>query len=303
MTEIKQFDSYEIISINPQVVKINDIIFYGFYLLNKDEKIINIISVTDNLYEMSPEEITMFHRFSYKCIILCVTSLNKCIRLFNEFKWNYHNNYTQINFDISHIKFNESDLSVSFDKKIEKCQGSWHITNYKYNIKYDVKQNKYITTGVRSYTSISPEPISEIQPPLATNFTAIVSLNYNKDDDIMNSYEKIKSKNDSIVEHLNSIVELNKIKNDEIETLKIINKKHCDQHFKDVIKDNELLKKENILLKHKIDQLMDELNKFCFRCYDKYIKPTKIIKCEHKYICHICTLKITKCPTCDIPYD
>ena len=158
----------------------------------------------------------------------------------------------------------------------------------------------------------------------------MVSVIYNKDDDILSSYEKIKKENENIMNHLNSIVEFNKTKNNEIEALKIINKKHFESNFDELNKEIAELKKENnniLKLKNENDIMkqtllsqentINEMKKyvkeledkieaithFCFRCNDKYIKSEKKITCEHKYICNYCTLNINECPKCNSMYD
>jgi hypothetical protein len=359
---MNKIESFEIISVNPQVVKINEQIFYGFYLLEKDDKIINIILLRDNLFGENNNVVSfdgggnynMHNTFSkvhtvipenFECknFVLCITSLNKCIRLFQDLRWfrrddfardNHGNALTNI-FSLSKINFIENDLSLSFE--IFHSNGSQ--SNYgrnetiKYEIKYNIKQHKYIISPETFYDGYQKR---NTRIPLATNFTEMVSVNYNKDDDIISSYEKIKKENENIMNHLNSIVEFNKIKNDEIESLKIINKKHFESNFIDLNKEIEHLrkensniieiKKENDIMKQTIslqeikisscqntiydlekyikqlENKLEEMNHCCFRCNDKYIKSDKKINCEHKYICNHCTLNICMCPKCNTMY-
>ena len=49
--------------------------------------------------------------------------------------------------------------------------------------------------------------------------------------------------------------------------------------------------------------MTEEANQYCFRCYDKYVKSAKTINCEHKYICHHCTIILKECPRCNSPYN
>jgi len=331
--EISKIDSFEIVSVNPQVVKINEQMFYGFYLLNRDEKIINIISLKDNLINDIKNhswkyQMNLFKKYNY--LVLCITSLGRCIRLFKEFKWYGHMGNKGIQFFISNLNFNKDSSSVSL--KLEHYEDHSFMSNHncEYIIQYDIKQHIYNVTEKQS----NQNKILGI--PLATNFTEMVSVNYNKDDDILSSYEKIKKENENIMNHLNSIVEFNKIKNDEIESLKIINKKHFESNFIELNKEIEHLrkensniieiKKENDIMKQTIslqeikinscqntiydlekyikqlENKLEEMNHCCFRCNDKYIKPDKKINCEHKYICNHCTLNICMCPKCNTLY-
>ena len=341
---MNKIESFEIISVNPQVVKINEQLFYGFYLLEKDDKIINIMVVNPKFeyrdrYGLNSNTNYQYDNLCSKNFILCITLLNKCIRLFKEDNWTWTSGYypenKRYNMSISNLKFNSIESSVSFIELLSQPSNNngTKTDTIDYKISYDIKQHKYIISPEAYYNGYN-KTISMI--PLATNFTEMVSVNYNKDDDILSSYEKIKKENENIMNHLNSIVEFNKIKNDEIESLKIINKKHFESNFIELNKEIEHLrkensniieiKKENDIMKQTIslqeikinscqntisdlekyikqlENKLEEMNHCCFRCNDKYIKPYKKINCEHRYICNHCTSNICMCPKCNTMY-
>jgi len=55
-------------------------------------------------------------------------------------------------------------------------------------------------------------------------------------------------------------------------------------------------------LKNK-DTVLNELNTYCSRCYDKINIKEGIIKCKHLDMCKECCDVIKKCPKCKVPYN
>jgi hypothetical protein len=296
-TIINKIDSFKIISDNPQVIKINEQLFYGYYLLEKDDKIFSTLIVnpkTDNIdeqmYKINPE-CQCFVLYS-KTFILCTTQLNKCIRLFREDFWTWTNESQHfIHMAMPTIKFDDIKSSLQFIESLSQLSENNENKPIDFDILNDEKQKSII----------SPE-----------------------------TYEKIKKDNKDIVEHLISIGQFNKIKNDEakneLKTLKIMIKEHYESSFIELNKKMRSLKKENDVMKRTISlqevkinsyqntisdlekyiiplgNITKEMDYYCFHCDNIYIESDKKINCKHKYICNYCTLDIGMCPKCNTIY-
>ena len=286
--ELKKVDSIELISNNPQVIKMNEQLFYGYYLLEEDDKIINTLVVSPKIGYMDEHAECQCYFLYGKTFILCTTLLNKCIRLFREdfWTWTKESQHYNIFTSMSELKFEDVKQSMTFIELLSR-----HIEDNKtidYDISYDEKHKSII----------SPE-----------------------------TYEQIKKDNKNIVGHLISIGQFNKIKDDELKTLKIMIKKHYESDFIELNKKMRCLKKENEVMKRTISfqevkinscqntisdlekyitclgNITREIDYHCFHCDNEYIKPDKKINCEHKYICNYCTLNIKECPKCNTMYD
>jgi tetratricopeptide (TPR) repeat protein len=51
-----------------------------------------------------------------------------------------------------------------------------------------------------------------------------------------------------------------------------------------------------------VEEMPNKKNTICDRCYDIYIEPSITISCQHKNICHYCTIKLKACHNCGAKY-
>jgi TPR repeat protein len=51
-----------------------------------------------------------------------------------------------------------------------------------------------------------------------------------------------------------------------------------------------------------VKEILNKKNTICDRCYDTYVEPSIAISCQHKNICHYCTIKLKTCPNCGAKY-
>ena len=292
---LKKVNSVEVISNNPQVIKVDEHLFYGYYFLEKDDKIANTLVTSPRIGHMNEQtsnsntECQCYFLYT-KPFILCTTLLNKCIRLFREDFWTWtkesqhYNMYTTM----TDIGFENVKHSMTFVESLSRRIENNVNKTIDYDILYDEKQKAII----------SPE-----------------------------TYEQIKKDNKHIIDHLLSIGQFNKIKDDELKTLKIMIKEHYESKFIELNKKMRSLKRENDDMKRTISfqevkinscqntisdlekyiiqlgNITKEMDYYCFHCDNIYIESDKKINCKHKYICNYCTLDIGMCPKCNTMYS
>ena len=297
-TIINKIESFKIISDNPQVIKINEQLFYGYYLLEKDDKIFSTLIVnpkTDDIdvqmYKINPEcQCLVLYS---KTFILCTTLSNKCIRLFREDFWTWTNESQHYNMYIAmpKIKFDDIKASLQFVESLTHISEDNKNKPIDFDVLYDKNQKSIITPEI---------------------------------------YERIKKDNKKdnkhIIDHLLSIGQFNKIKDDELKTLKNMIKEHYESSFIELNKKMRSLKKENDDMKRTISfqevkinscqntisdlekyimclgNITKEMDYYCFHCDNIYIESDKKINCKHKYICNYCTSDIGMCPKCNTMY-
>jgi hypothetical protein len=282
--------SYEIISLNPQVVKINDEIYYGFFLLHSDEKIISIIpevkffnkgnhsGIQTELSEMSNYQTHLKNIY-----ICCITSLNNTITLFNKCNIRMSNLYSDaIQYSINNIIY-DGKYCLNFNIKSSKYDkwGSYSENlDIDYKVSYCKNDKKYIIMNAsKNGKNILPHcnPIDLILNEPIKMFMC----DYNKDDDILNTYSKLKDNNDNIMKQLENITMNTKYNGIELLTLQTLQKKHIPEEIKIYHDKLDTITKQynkEIKIKIKLKEINQKYYKIIKNILEKKVSYTKKYK-------------------------
>jgi len=198
-------------------------------------------------------------------------------------------------------------------KETHSQVGAYYTQDTDKNIilEYDESIKKYIFTGQDRHSSSGhTHHLSfNIEEKYVINSIPLIKCVVLGDGDDVDKSDKLKAElselqnksdlNDTLIINLKTV---NNKMSDEIINLKNniikLETENAELNTMNCTKDIFIDKLEKI-----IEKMTEEANQYCFRCYDKYIKSTKTINCEHKYICHHCTIILKECPRCNSPYN
>ena len=230
-------------------------------------------------------------------------------------KYAYNGNIDTISGKLS-ISFTNHNYNYDLDKERKTPHtGYGNGTKYykKYVCRYDESTKKYIFTeqGWNSdgWNPHDSPPSVNIEKKNMIDIIPLIKCVVLGDGDDVDKSDKLKAE-------LSELQNKSDLNDRLIINLKTVNNKMSDEivnlknHITKLETENAELNKMNDTkdifidkLEKIIEKMTEEANQYCFRCYDKYVKSAKTINCEHKYICHHCTIILKECPKCNSPYN